>query len=149
MQPTDTSYENVTDEQTETAEPVNVPVKRKPGRPKGAKYNVQNLRPFDSERARIIGAKANEAKKARAEMRRRILAKVCEAGIDECVEKAIKTSDKELMDICVAATKLTGLDWAASEENIQRVNLDAKSESKVKADYSLNLTFTDATNEVK
>jgi hypothetical protein len=146
---TDESYENLTDEQTETAEPVSEPVKRKPGRPKGAKYNVQNLRPFDSERARIIGAKANEAKKARAEMRRRIFAKVCEAGIDECVAKALKTSDKELMDICVAATKLTGLDFGSSEEAVQNLNVKADVDSKVKADYSLNLTFTDATNEVK
>ena len=134
--------------QPEPTEPVNYPVKRKPGRPKGAKYNVQNLRPFDSERARIIGAKANEAKKARAEMRRRILAKVCEAGIDECVAKAIKTSDRELMDICVAATKLTGLDFQSSEDAVQNLNVRADVDSKVKADYSLNLTFTDATKEV-
>lgn len=135
-------------EEPESVEPsVEQPVEKKGrGRPKG---NVLNLTPFNSETAKKMALKAAYAKKCRAEMRRRILAKVCEAGIDECVAKAIKTSDKELMDICVAATKLTGLDFGSSDEAVQNLNVKADVDSKVKADYSLNLTFTDATNEVK
>lgn len=136
------SNENFTEE-PESVEPS--VEKRGRGRPRG---NVANLTPFNSETGKKMALKAAYAKKCRAEMRRRLLAKVCQAGIDECVYKAIKTSDRELMDVCVAATKLVGLDFASSDENIQKLAIDAKSESKVKADYSLNINFTDATKGV-
>ena len=118
--------------------------KRGRGRPRG---NVANLTPFNSETGKKMALKAAYAKKCRAEMRRRLLAKVCQAGIDECVYKAIKTSDRELMDVCVAATKLVGLDFSSSDEAVQRVNLDAKSESKVKADTTLHVTIEDVNRE--
>ena len=52
------------------------------------------------------------------------------------------------MDVCVQATKLVGLDFQSSDEAVQNLNVKADVDSKVKADYSLNLTFTDATKEV-
>ena len=141
--------ENFT-EQPKTTGPVETPLKRKAGRPKGSgRGNVANLTPFTSETAKAISASANAAKKARAEMRRRLLAAAVEAGIDSVFIKALKEKDEVAMGIVEKASKLTGIDWASSDENIQRVNVDAKSESKVKADYSLNINFTDATNEVK
>lgn len=135
------SNENFTEEPESVGPSVE---KRGRGRPKG---NVANLTPFNSETGKKMALKAAYAKKCRAEMRRRLLAKVCEAGIDECVYKALKTSDRELMDVCVAATKLVGLDFASSDEAVQNLNVKADVDSKVKADYSLNLTFTDATKE--
>ena len=107
------SNENFTEE-PESVEPS--VEKRGRGRPKG---NVANLTPFNSETGKKMALKAAYAKKCRAEMRRRILARVCQAGIDECVYKAIKTSDRELMDVCVQATKLVGLDFQSTQPSDQ------------------------------
>ena len=135
-------------ESPETAEPVGAPLKRKAGRPKGSgRGNVANLTPFTSATAKAISASANAAKKARAEMRRRLLAAAVEAGIDSVFIKALKEKDEVAMGIVEKASKLTGIDWASSDENIQRVNLDAKSESKVKADTTLHVTIEDVNRE--
>lgn len=128
---------------TEELESVKNTVKRR-GRPKGSSYNVQNLTPFTSETAKAISAKAAAAKKARADLRRRLLAAAVEVGLDKVFMDALKNRDENAMSIVEKAARLVGTDFASSEESIQRVNLDAKSESKVKADYSLNINFTDA-----
>jgi len=147
MESNDFLTENL-QESPETAEPVGAPLKRKAGRPKGSgRGNVANLTPFTSATAKAISASANAAKKARAEMRRRLLAAAVEAGIDSVFIKALKEKDEVAMGIVEKASKLTGIDWASSEDAVQKLAIDAKSESKVKADYSLNLTFTDATKE--
>lgn len=141
------SNENFTEAPESVEQHVEQPVeKRGRGRPKG---NVLNLTPFNSETGKKMALKAAYAKKCRAEMRRRILAKVCQAGIDECVYNAIKTSDRELMDVCVAATKLVGLDFGSSDEAVQNLNVKADVDSKVKADHSINITFTDAPSPTK
>lgn len=124
---------------TEAPESVEQTVeKRGRGRPKG---NVLNLTPFNSETGKKMALKAAYAKKCRAEMRRRILAKVCQAGIDECVYKALKTSDRELMDVCVAATKLVGLDFGSSDEAVQ--NLTVKAETNNKTDATIKFVIED------
>jgi hypothetical protein len=133
--------ENFTEEPESVEQPVE---KRGRGRPRG---NVLNLTPFNSETGKKMAIKAAYAKKCRAEMRRRLLAKVCQAGIDECVYKAIKTSDRELMDVCVAATKLVGLDFQSSEDAVQNLNVKADVDSKVKADTTLHVTIEDATKD--
>jgi len=144
---TDDSYENLTDGQPSVEDSVSEP-KKKAGRPKGS-GGLSNLKPFDHARSLAVQAKAAEARKARAEMRRKLLAAVCEEGIDKHVVKALKEANIDLMTCCEKAIKMTGLDFGSSEDAVQKLAIDAKSESKVKADYSLNLTFTDATNEGK
>lgn len=138
--------ENFTEtDAVDTPESVESSVEKKGrGRPKG---NVANLTPFNSETGKKMALKAAYAKKCRAEMRRRILSKVCQAGIDECVYKAIKTSDRELMDVCVAATKLVGLDFASSDEAVQNLNVKADVDSKVSSDTTLHVTIEDVSRE--
>lgn len=139
------SNENFTEEPESVEPSVEQPVEKKGrGRPKG---NVLNLTPFNSETAKKMALKAAYAKKCKAEMRRRILAKVCQAGIDECVFKAIKTSNRELMDVCVQATKLVGLDFASSDEAVQNLNVKADVDSKVSADTTLHVTIEDVNRE--
>lgn len=141
------SNENFTnDSKPEPAKPLTPPVKKR-GRPCGA--SLANLRPFDSERAKAISAKANAAKAARQEMRRRILAAVCEAGVDKFVAKALKEENVELMTICEKAISMTGLHYKESEENIQNLHVTAESTSNIKADHSINITFTDAPSPTK
>ena len=121
--------------------------KKKAGRPKGS-GGIANLKPFDHARSMAMQAKAQEARKARAEMRRKLLAAVCEEGIDKHVVKALKEANLDLMTCCEKAIKMTGLDFGSSDEAVQNLNVKADVDSKVKADYSLNINFTDATKEV-
>lgn len=136
------SDENLTNSlQEETADPIPLDVpKKKRGRPCGK--SLANLRPFDSERAKAISAKANAAKAARQEMRRRILAAVCEAGVDKYVAKAIKEQNPELMSICEKAISMTGLHYKESEENIQ--NLHVTAETNNKTDATIKFVIEDA-----
>lgn len=150
MESEDFITENLQSVGVDSRSPVKNPVKRR-GRPKGSSYNVQNLTPFTSETAKAISAKANAAKKARADLRRRLLAAAVEVGLDRVFMDALKNRDENAMNIVEKAARLVGTDWASSEENIQRVNLDAKSDVKadVKADHSINITFTDAPSPTK
>lgn len=131
-----------------TPKPLNLPVKRKCGRPKGS-GTLANLKPFDSERAKAISAKANAAKAARQEMRRRILATVCQEGIDKYVAKALRDGNAELMAVCEKAINMTGLNYRDSEDAVQNLHVTAETTSNVKADHSINITFTDAPSPTK
>lgn len=124
--------------------PVKPLVKRRPGRPKGS-GTIENLTPFTSERARAVAAKAAEARKARHEVRRRLLAAAIEGGLEEQFIKALKLGDAELMSVVAQASKLTGTDFASSDEAVQQVKVNAETNSKVKADTTLHVTIEEAT----
>ena len=109
-------------ENTETADEMpKKPQKKLPGRP------------FTSETAKALQASANAAKKLRREMRAKMLQTVVTEGLEKYLAKAIKSGDEKLMNIVVAASKLTGVDFTSSEDAIQRVDakVDAKSQGKV------------------
>lgn len=132
--------------------PKSEPQRRKAGRPKGSgvKYDGRaNLIPFTSETAKAISAKANAAKKARAELRRRMLAAAVEAGIESQFMKALKEGNETLMTVVEKASRMTGIDFASSEEAVQNVNVKADTTANVKADHSINITFTDAPSPTK
>ena len=115
---------------TEPTDSVETSVKKKAGRPKGSN-GLANLKPFDHERSMAMQAKAAEARRARAEMRRRILATVCEVGVDKYVAKALKEQNLDLMTLCEKAVNMTGLGYKDSEENILHVKAETKSDVKV------------------
>ena len=109
-------------ENTETADEMpEKPQKKLPGRP------------FTSETAKALQASANAAKKLRREMRAKMLQTVVTEGLEKYLAKAIKSGDEKLMNIVVAASKLTGVDFTSSEDAVQRVDakVDAKSQGKV------------------
>ena len=141
----DECNENFTEGQYSVEESVNEP-KKKAGRPKGS-GGLANLKPFDHARSLAVQAKAAEARRARAEMRRKLLAAVCEEGIDKHVVKALKEANVDLMTCCEKAIKMTGLDFGSSEDAVQKLAIDAKSESKVSADTTLHVTIEDVSRE--
>lgn len=125
--------------------PKSEPQRRKAGRPKGSgvKYDGRaNLIPFTSETAKAISAKANAAKKARAELRRRMLAAAVEAGIESQFMKALKEGDETLMTVVEKASRMTGIDFASSEEAVQNVNVKADTTSK--NDTTIKFVIEDA-----
>lgn len=126
-----------------SVEPSENRTKRKAGRPKGSgRGNIANLKPFDHERSLAVQAKAAEARKARNEMRRKLLAAVCEEGIDKHVIKALKEANVDLMTCCEKAVKMTGLDFQSSEEAVQNVNV--KAETNNKSDATIKFVIEDA-----
>ena len=114
---------------TKPTDSVETSVRGKRGRPKGSN-GLANLKPFDHDRSMAMQAKAAEARRARAEMRRRILATVCEVGVDKYVAKALKEQNLDLMTLCEKAVNMTGLSYKDSEENILHVKAETKSDVK-------------------
>ena len=115
---------------TKPTDSVETSVRGKRGRPKGSN-GLANLKPFDHDRSMAMQAKAAEARRARAEMRRRILATVCEVGVDKYVAKALKEQNLDLMTLCEKAVNMTGLSYKDSEENILHVKAETKSDVKM------------------
>ena len=76
---------------------------------------------------------AAAAKKARAEMRRKMLKAAIDAGVDTIYVKALKTLDPDAITVVEKAMKLVGLDYASSDEAVQRIDakVDAKTDSKL------------------
>ena len=128
---------------TQPTDSVETSVRGKRGRPKGSN-GLANLKPFDHDRSMAMQAKAAEARRARAEMRRRILATVCEVGVDKYVAKALKEQNLDLMTLCEKAVNMTGLSYKDSEENILHVKAETKSDVKAKVDSTLHVTIEEA-----
>lgn len=101
--------------------------------PEKPKRKMPVGKPFTSEQAKALQASANAAKKLRREMRAKMLQTVATEGLEKYLAKAIKTGDEKLMNIVVAASKLTGVDFTSSEEAVQRVDakLDQKTQGKL------------------
>ena len=81
---------------------------------------------------------AKEAQKAsvaarnmRTKMRAQLLDAAIRVGIDKIFEKALKQNDENAMAVVEKAMKLTGLDFASSEDAVQNVKVDSKSEATV------------------
>lgn len=90
-------------------------------------------RPFTSESSKAVQARAAAMRKLRKEMRQKMLETVANEGLEKYLAKAIKSGDEKLMNVVMAASKLTGVDFAASEEAVQRVDakVDQKTQGKV------------------
>lgn len=81
--------------------------------------------PMNAKQAQEASVKARNLRK---QMRARILQAAVDEGIDGLFSKAIKNRDPELLELVEKALKLTGLDFASSEESVQK--LDIKSDNK-------------------
>lgn len=87
--------------------------------------------PFTSLTAKEAQKASVAARNARTKMRAQILQAAIEEGIDKMFIKALKSNDTDRMVVIEKALKLTGLDFASSEDAVQKVAVDSKSDSKV------------------
>ena len=115
-------------------------VKASKSRPQNA-----NLQPFDSVSAKQAQLVSARARSLRKQMRAKLLETAINEGIDKYFAKALKTMDAEAIAVVEKAAKLVGLDFGSSEEAVQK--LDVKSDAKVSASGTLNITFSDAKPE--
>lgn len=90
-------------------------------------------RPWTTESSKAVQRRAAEMRKARKEMRQKMLAAMVNAGLENYFVEALKKNDEKLMNIVEKASKLVGVDFAQSEEAVQRVDakVDQKTQGKV------------------
>lgn len=97
--------------------------------------NLATLRPqpFTTETAKAAAARSAYCRAVRAEMRKRLLEAAVDVGIDKIYAKALKSGDVDAMTVAREGMKLVGLDFASSEDAVQRTEskIDAKTDNKV------------------
>lgn len=101
-------------------------VKKRKGAP-------QNLTPFTAETAKQASQRAAYCRSLRAQMRKKLLEAAVDAGVDKIYLKALKSGDLDSISVVEKAMKLVGLDFASSEESVQRTEskIDAKNDTKL------------------
>lgn len=101
-------------------------VKKRKGAP-------QNLTPFTPETAKQASQRAAYCRSLRAQMRKKLLEAAVDAGIDKIYVKALKSGDLDAMTVAREGMKLVGLDFASSDEAVQRTEakIDAKNDTKL------------------
>lgn len=103
--------------------PTKTPTKR--GTHPNSRANLTNLA-NEPERARELSFKANEIKKVRAAARARLLDIALHKGQLENLFQAGLNGDTEAMAIAEKAAKMVGLDYQASPEASQKIELAGK-----------------------
>lgn len=111
-------------------------VKASKSRPQNA-----NLQPFDSVTAKQAQLVSARARSLRTQMRAKLLDTAINEGLDKYFAKALKTMDADAIEVVSKAAKLVGLDFASSEEAVQK--MEVKSDSKLTTSGPINITFTD------
>lgn len=88
---------------------------------------------YTSETAKEASKRAAYCRSLRAQMRKKLLEAAVDAGIDRIYAKALKSGDIDAMTVAREGMKLVGLDFASSEESVQRTEskIDAKTDNKV------------------
>ena len=97
-----------------------------------------NLQPFDSVTAKQAQLVSARARSLRTQMRAKLLDTAINEGLDKYFAKAIKNMDADAIAVVEKAAKLVGLDFASSEEAVQK--MDIKSDSKVDSKVQINVT---------
>jgi hypothetical protein len=93
----------------------------------------QNLIPYTPETAKEASKRAAYCRTLRAQMRKKLLEAAVDAGIDKIYAKALKSGDVNAITVAREGMKLVGLDFASSEESVQRTEakVDAKNDTKL------------------
>lgn len=120
---TSTAKKPILREKCAVATPTKTPTKR--GTHPNSRANLTNLA-NEPERARELSFKANEIKKVRAAARARLLDIALHKGQLENLFQAGLNGDTEAMAIAEKAAKMVGLDYQASPEASQKIELAGK-----------------------
>lgn len=105
----------------------------------------QNLIPYTPETAKEASKRAAYCRTLRAQMRKKLLEAAVDAGIDKIYAKALKSGDIDSITVAREAMKLVGLDFASSEDAVQRT--ESKINSTIKGDGSIKFVIEDAKPE--
>lgn len=97
----------------------------------GKKKRVPNAQVFTPMTAKQAQEASVRARNLRKQMRAQLLQAAIDEGIDKLFIKAMKANDAEKMAIIEKALKLTGLDFGSSEDSVQKMSVDSKTDATV------------------
>lgn len=109
---------------------------------KAKKAVPKQLTPFTPDSAKEASKRAAVCRSLRSQARQKMLEAVLNEGIDKYIVRALKSMDPDQITVVEKAMKLVGLDFASSEESVQRTV--TKVDSTVKSDNKLVITIEDA-----
>ena len=97
----------------------------------------------DKEKARAAGIKSGIVQRMRKEMRAKMLQAAIDNGIEKLFGESLKGLDLEGMKVVGEAMRLVGIDYAASEEAVQKIKADIKSDNKLNGNVNINIKGLD------
>lgn len=102
-------------------------------------------RPFTSATAKIAAISAAKAKHLRKEARNNILAKLTSSiDLGDEVLKALKSHDDAYLAMIEKSVRLIGAHFDQSEDSIQNIKVNAKTDTKAKVDSTIRFVLDEA-----
>ena len=97
----------------------------------------------NKELAREAGIKSGIVQRIRKEMRAKMLQSAIENGVEKLFGQSLKNLDMEGMKVVAEAMRLVGIDYAASEEAVQKIKADIKADKKVSGNVNISIKGLD------
>ena len=97
----------------------------------------------DKEKARAAGIKSGIVQRIRKEMRAKMLQAAIENGVEKLFGQSLKNLDMEGMKVVAEAMRLVGIDYAASEEAVQKIKADIKADQKMSGNVNISIKGLD------
>lgn len=93
----------------------------------------------NKELAREAGIKSGIVQRIRKEMRAKMLQAAIENGVEKLFGQSLKNLDMEGMKVVAEAMRLVGIDYAASEEAVQKIKADIKADQKMSGNVNISI----------
>lgn len=97
----------------------------------------------NKELAREAGIKSGIVQRIRKEMRAKMLQAAIENGVEKLFGQSLKNLDMEGMKVVSEAMRLVGIDYAASEEAVQKIKADIKADQKMSGNVNISIKGLD------
>ena len=97
----------------------------------------------NKELAREAGIKSGIVQRIRKEMRAKLLQAAIENGVEKLFGQSLKNLDMEGMKVVAEAMRLVGIDYAASEEAVQKIKADIKADQKMSGNVNISIKGLD------
>lgn len=97
----------------------------------------------NKELAREAGIKSGIVQRIRKEMRAKMLQAAIENGVEKLFGQSLKNLDMEGMKVVAEAMRLVGIDYAASEEAVQKIKADIKADNKHTGNVNISIKGLD------
>lgn len=97
----------------------------------------------NKELAREAGIKSGIVQRIRKQMRAKMLQAAIENGVEKLFGQSLKNLDMEGMKVVAEAMRLVGIDYAASEEAVQKIKADIKADQKMSGNVNISIKGLD------
>lgn len=97
----------------------------------------------NKELAREAGIKSGIVQRIRKEMRAKMLQSAIENGVEKLFGQSLKNLDMEGMKVVAEAMRLVGIDYASSEDAVQKIKADIKADQKMSGNVNISIKGLD------